>query len=103
MPHFHQVHLVPFFNPLRPLHIPTAKPRRACNVYGGVLQGLDHAFQVDIRTTRRANQCPVRPASREVSSETGVAEGVLAGQRERLTQRLEADRTLEDVLADGIA
>ena len=38
-----------------------------------------------------------------MTSEAGVAEGVLAGQRARLTQRLKADRTLEDVLADGIA
>ena len=45
----------------------------------------------------------VRPAGRQVTSEAGVAEGVLTGQRARLTQRLEADRTLEDVLGDRIA
>ena len=44
MPHFQQFHLVPFHtcSPLRPLHIPIAKPRRACNVYGGIWQGQDY-------------------------------------------------------------
>ena len=45
----------------------------------------------------------MRSAGREVTSEAGVAERVLAGQRARLTQRLKADRTLEDVLVDRIA
>ena len=34
--HFQQFHLVLFLSPYCPLHIPTAKLRPACNVYGGV-------------------------------------------------------------------
>ena len=41
-------------------------------------------------------------AGRQVTSEARVAERVLTRQRARLTQRLEADRTLEDLTVDGI-
>ena len=46
LPYFQQFHLVPFFSPYCPLHIPTAKLRPACNVYGGVWQALDHTARL---------------------------------------------------------